>query len=80
VPEVPGQTATPVPGGLTPEEMKELDTLAQSFGDSEDEEIAGLNKQYGDVKNAMNSSSSKAAVQTASAPAQTAGGTPVTDW
>jgi hypothetical protein len=53
VPEVPGQTATPVPGGLTPEEMKELDTLAQSFGDSEDEEIAGLNKQYGDVKNAI---------------------------
>jgi len=52
-PKVPGQTATPVPGGLTPEEMKELDALAQSFGDSEDEEIAGLNKQYGDVKNAL---------------------------
>jgi hypothetical protein len=33
--------------------MKELDTLAQSFGDSEDPEIAGLNKEYSDVKNAM---------------------------
>jgi LysM repeat protein len=37
---------------LTPEEQKELDTLAQSYGDSEDPEIAGLMKQYSDVKNA----------------------------
>jgi hypothetical protein len=37
---------------LTPEEQKELDTLAQSFGDSEDPEIAGLLQQYSDVKNA----------------------------
>jgi hypothetical protein len=37
---------------LTPEEQKELDTLAQSYGDSEDPEIAGLLQQYSDVKNA----------------------------
>jgi len=49
----PGPTPTPGSSNLTPEEMKELDTLAQSFGDSEDPEIAGLNKEYSDVKNAM---------------------------
>lgn len=51
---------------LTPEEQKELDTLAQSFGDSEDPEIAGLLQQYSDVKNAAQSA----------APAQAASVTP----
>jgi len=37
---------------LTPDEQKELDQLAQSYGDSEDPEITGLLKQYGDAKNA----------------------------
>jgi len=36
---------------LTAEEEKQLDTLAQSYGDSEDPEIAGLMKQYSDYKN-----------------------------
>jgi hypothetical protein len=30
--------------------MKELDTLARSFSDSEDDEILGLQKQYSDFK------------------------------
>jgi hypothetical protein len=55
-PATPGANATPgapaASGALTPEEQKELDTLAQSFGDSEDPEIATLLKQYSDVKNA----------------------------
>lgn len=49
----PTPQPTPSTGALSDEEMKELDALAQSFGDSEDEEIAGLNKQYSDVKNAL---------------------------
>jgi LysM repeat protein len=59
---------------LTPEEQKELDTLAQSYGDSEDPEIAGLMKQYSDVKNAaLNATPTQAASVT---PAQPTG--PVT--
>lgn len=55
---------------LTPEEQKELDTLAQSFGDSEDPEIAGLMKQYSDVKNAaLNATPTQAASVTPAAPA-----------
>jgi hypothetical protein len=51
----PGANATPgapaAGGALTPEEQKELDTLAQSYGDSEDPEIMALLKQYSDIKN-----------------------------
>jgi hypothetical protein len=54
----PGPTPTPTPtpgaGALSDEEMKELDALAQSFGDSEDEEILALQKQYSDIVNARN--------------------------
>jgi hypothetical protein len=55
---------------LTAEEQKELDTLAQSYGDSEDPEIAGLMKQYSDVKNAaLNATPAPAAQVTPAAPA-----------
>lgn len=49
----PGPTPTPSTGALSDEEMKELDDLANSFRDSEDEEILGLQSQYSDVKNAL---------------------------
>jgi hypothetical protein len=48
----PGAAATAAGGALTPEEQKELDKLAQSYGDSEDPEIMALLKQYSDFKNA----------------------------
>ena len=59
---------------LTDEEKKELDTLAQSFGDSEDPEIAGLLQQYSDVKNSAMAApaapaANQAAAVTPSAPA-----------
>ena len=56
---------------LTDEEKKELDTLAQSFGDSEDPEIAGLLQQYSDVKNAA-MAPTPAAQAAPEAPAQAA--------
>jgi hypothetical protein len=37
---------------LTPAESAELDTLARSYGDSEDPTIQALMKQYSDIKNA----------------------------
>jgi hypothetical protein len=49
----PAPTTPASTGGLTPEEMKELDALAQSYGDSMDDEIVGLMSQYSDVKNAL---------------------------
>jgi LysM repeat protein len=61
---------------LTPEEQKELDTLAQSYGDSEDPEIAGLMKQYSDVKNAAMAATpapAQAAQVTPAAPAKPTG-------
>jgi len=55
---------------LTPEEEKQLDTLAQSYGDSEDPEIAGLMKQYSDYKNSkLNAQPAQAAAVTPAAPA-----------
>lgn len=51
---VPAPVIPPTPtlgaSALSDEEMKELDALARSFSDSEDEEILGLQKQYGDFK------------------------------
>ena len=73
-PTAPAATASP----YTPEETAELDMLAREFGDSEDPEIAALLKQYGDVKNAIMASAGGTSAPTA--PVQTAGGTPVTDW
>ena len=62
---------------LTAEEEKQLDTLAQSYGDSEDPEIVGLMKQYSDVKNAaLNATPAQAAQVTPAAPAKPTG--PVT--
>ena len=54
---------------LTPELEKELDTLAQSYGDSEDPEIAGLMKQYSDYKNSKLNTPNQAAAVTPAAPA-----------
>ena len=55
---------------LTPEEEKQLDTLAQSYGDSEDPEIMGLMKQYSDYKNSkLNATPAQAAQVTPAAPA-----------
>jgi hypothetical protein len=54
---------------LTPEEEKQLDTLAQSYGDSEDPEIAGLMKQYSDYKNSkLNAQPAQAASVTPAEP------------
>ena len=56
---------------LTPEEEKQLDTLAQSYGDSEDPEIAGLMKQYSDYKNSkLNAQPAQAASVTPAVPAE----------
>ena len=56
---------------LTPEEEKQLDTLAQSYGDSEDPEIAGLMKQYSDYKNSkLNTQPAQAAAVTPAVPAE----------
>jgi hypothetical protein len=58
---------------LTAEEEKQLDTLAQSYGDSEDPEIAGLMKQYSDYKNSKQKATPAAPPQAASVtPAATA--------
>jgi hypothetical protein len=51
---------------LTAEEEKQLDTLAQSYGDSEDPEIAGLMKQYSDYKNSKQKATPAAPAQAAS--------------
>jgi hypothetical protein len=59
---------------LTAEEEKQLDTLAQSYGDSEDPEIAGLMKQYSDYKNSKQKATPAAPAQ--AAPAQAASVTP----
>ena len=59
---------------LTDAEKKELDTLAQSFGDSEDPEIAGLLQQYSDVKNSAQAAApAQAAAVTPAAPAKPTG-------
>ena len=49
----PTPQPTPSTGALSDEEMKELDALARSYGDSTDDEIVGLMSQYSDVKNAL---------------------------